>query len=171
MSAKNISIDEAKKDKLFYFVANAVIYRSSDKRCLILKRSAREKVHPGKWAVPGGKLEWGDMDLSKPTRLNGEVIDFEDAVERLLEREVFEEAGVRVDGPLHFINDVAFVRPDGIPVVLIKFAVKYKSGEVKLEPGAFDDFAWVNSKEVKDYDCIDGVSEEVDITISLYSKQ
>ena len=60
MPASKISIENAKKDKLFYFVANVVVYRESDGRCLILKRSEREKVHPGKYAIPGGKLEWED---------------------------------------------------------------------------------------------------------------
>ena len=82
MPAEKISLNNAKEDKLFYFVANAVVYRESDGRCLILKRSEREKVHPGKWAVPGGKLEWEQFDLRKPTRVNGDVLDFESAVER-----------------------------------------------------------------------------------------
>ena len=63
MRAKRISLKDAKQDKLFYFVANVVIYREKDGRCLILKRDEREKVHPGKYAVPGGKLEWEDLDL------------------------------------------------------------------------------------------------------------
>ena len=54
MPAKEISVAQAKKDKLFYFVPNVVIYRESDGRCLILKRDEREKVHPGRYAVPGG---------------------------------------------------------------------------------------------------------------------
>jgi len=57
MKALKISLDNAKKDKLFYFVANVIIYRDSDKKCLILKRSETEKVHPNKYCVPGGKLE------------------------------------------------------------------------------------------------------------------
>src|SRR3989338_4246724 len=154
MPAEKISIDYAKQDKLFYFVANVVVFRESDQRCLILKRDPREKVHPGKYAVPGGKLEWNNLDLNRPTRMNGEVFDFEDAVEDLLKREVFEEAGIEIEENLTYINSVAFVRPDGIPVVLVKFAAKYKSGEVKLEKGAFTDSAWVNQEEVKRYDCI-----------------
>ena len=75
MSAEKISIDNAKKEKLFYFVANVVVYRDKDKRCLILKRDEREKVHPGKYAVPGGKLEWKDLPIENPTRINEEVID------------------------------------------------------------------------------------------------
>ncbi|HTY43842.1 MAG TPA: NUDIX domain-containing protein [Patescibacteria group bacterium] len=169
MPADKISIDEAKKDKLFYFVANVVIYRESDGRCLILKRDEREKVHPGKYAVPGGKLEWKNLDITKPTRMNGEVIDFENAVEDLLKREVFEEAGIEIDRDLEYINNVAFVRPDGIPVVLIKFAARYKSGEVVPEKGGFTDFAWVNEIEVENYDCILGVKEEVRKTIELFN--
>jgi 8-oxo-dGTP pyrophosphatase MutT (NUDIX family) len=169
MKATKISLDNAKSDKLFYFVANAVVYRQSDQRCLILKRSAREIVHPGKWALPGGKLEWNDLDIAHPTRLNGDVIDFEGAVYKLLEREVIEEAGVKIGSPVYYLNDMAFIRPDGIPVVLIKFAAKYGSGKVRVEAGSFDDFAWVNASEVKNYSCIKGVHQEVGQAIKHFS--
>ena len=168
MPANKISLQNAKEDKLFYFVANVVIYREQDGRCLILKRSEREKVHPGKYAVPGGKLEWNQLNIIKPTRLNGEVLDFEDAVEELLVRETKEEAGVEIERELKYINSVAFVRPDEIPVILVKFAAKYKSGEVVPEKGAFTDYAWVNENEVKNYDCILGIREEVAATINLF---
>lgn len=169
MPAEKISIDNAKHDKLFYFVANVVVYRESDKRCLILKRDNREKVHPGKYAVPGGKLEWRDLDLKNPTRMNGDVFDFENAIENLLKRETLEEAGVELQDYLEYINSVAFVRPDETPVILVKFAAKYKRGEVVPEKGAFTDFAWVNDKEVTKYDCIDGIAEEVGKTIKIFS--
>ena len=168
MPANKISLQNAKQDKLFYFVANVLVYREDDGRCLILKRSEREKVHPGKYAVPGGKLEWDQLDISKPTRMNGEVIDFENAVEELLVRETKEEAGIDIDRKFKYINSVAFIRPDEIPVILVKFASKYKSGEVHPEPGAFDDYAWVNEEEVKRYDCILGIPEEVTSTIKLF---
>src|SRR3989338_9195894 len=133
MPANKISLQNAKEDKLFYFVANVVVYRENDGRCLVLKRSEKEKVHPGKYCVPGGKLEWGQLDITRPTRLNGDVFDFEDAVEELLARETKEEAGIDIEKDLKFINSVAFIRPDEIPVILVKFAAKYKSGEVKIE--------------------------------------
>ena len=169
MVAGKISIENAKRDKLFYFVANAVVYREGDGRCLILKRSDREKVHPGKYAVPGGKLEWKDLDISRPTRLNGDVLDYQDAVEKLLAREVAEEAGIEIDPGLSYINSVAFIRPDEIPVVLVKFACRYWSGEVRLEKGSFSDYAWVNAQDVKGYPCIEGIPEEVAQTIRLFS--
>ncbi|RJQ14882.1 NUDIX domain-containing protein [Candidatus Parcubacteria bacterium] len=170
MPASKISLEQAKQDKLFYVVANVVVYRESDGRCLILKRDMRERVHPGRYAVPGGKLEWKDMPLDEPTRINGDVLDFENALEDLLKRETKEEAGIEIGDEFVYINSVAFVRPDGIPVMLIKLGAKYKNGEVKPEPGAFTDFAWVNEQEVKNYSCIDGIPEEIILTIKKFKK-
>ena len=168
MPAERISLEKAKQDKLFYVVANVVVWRPEDGRCLLLQRSAQEKVHPGKWCVPGGKLEHADLDVSKPTRLNGEVLDFEDAVEKLLVRETREEAGIEIDPNLSYINSVAYVRADGVPTLLVKFAARYLSGEVKTEKGSFDGHVWVNAEEIKKLDCILGVPREVAKTIALF---
>jgi 8-oxo-dGTP pyrophosphatase MutT (NUDIX family) len=167
MPASKISTEQAKQDKLFYVVANVVIYRPQDGRCLILKRSASEKVHPGRYCVPGGKLEWSQLDLANPTRINGDVLDYENALGELLVREVQEEAGVTIEPELKYLNNIAFIRPDGIPVVLLKFAARYSGGEVKIEEGAFEGHAWVNAEEIKGYECIDGIQEEVAETINL----
>lgn len=163
MKAEEISIEQAKKDKLFYFVANAHVYRASDKRCLLMKRSPREKVFPKKWAVPGGKLEWADFDMQKPDRvLSGEVVNFAQPIERLLRREIKEEAGIEVEEAMQYTGkSVLIVRPDGIPVVFMVFAARYGSGEVTPELGGFTEFAWVNSKEAASYDCIEGIPEEI----------
>jgi len=169
MPAQKISIDNAKQDKLFYFVANVVVYRESDKRCLILKRDMREKAHPGKYGVVGGKLEWKDLPIDKPTRVNGDILDYENAVEDLLVRETKEESGVDVEQPFIYLNSVAFIRPDETPVVLVKFAAKYKSGEVVVEEGSFTDYAWVNEEEVMRYECIDGIQDEVQKTIQIFN--
>jgi 8-oxo-dGTP pyrophosphatase MutT (NUDIX family) len=168
MKATKISIDNAKKDKLFYFLANAIIYREADERCLILKRSATEKVHPNKYCVPGGKLEWNDFDINNPTRMNGDVYDYEEALENLLKREVLEESGIEIHDKFYYINSVGYIRPDEMPVMMQKFTVKYKSGEVKIEEGAFTDYAWINKEEILSFDCIDGIKEEVIKAISLY---
>ena len=170
MPATKISIENAKKDKLFYVVANVVVYRKSDERCLILKRDPREKVHPGRYGVPGGKLEWHDLNIEKPTRMNGDVLDYENAVEDLLRRETREEAGIEIGGKFLYLNSVAFVRPDEIPVVLVKFAAEYVSGDIKLEKGSFTDYVWVNAEEVDAYECIDGIKDEVKQTIRLFSE-
>ena len=150
-------------------MANVVIYRESDGRCLILRRNINEKVHSGKFAVPGGKLEWENLDVNHPSKLNGDVLDFDQAIEDLLRRETREEAGITIGEEFFYVNSAAFVRPDEIPVVLIKFAAKYKSGKIDLSEGSFTEYAWVNAKEVKKYDCILGIQEEIAETIKIFS--
>ncbi len=161
MPAKKISLDNAKRDKLFYFVVNVVVYREEDGRCLLLKRSENEKVHPGKWCVPGGKLEWGNLDFQNPTRLNGDVLDFDGVVEDLLVREAREEAGIEIERDLKYFFNAAFIRPDEIPVVFFKFATRYKGGNVHLEEGSFSDFAWVTAEEAKKYPCIERIPLDI----------
>jgi 8-oxo-dGTP pyrophosphatase MutT (NUDIX family) len=169
MPADRVSVDHAKFDKLFYFVCTVIPYRKEDGKCLILKRDEREKVHPGKWGVPGGKLEHGDLDLANPSRMNGDVADFEGMVANLLRREANEEAAITLGDDFRLLGDIVFVRPDGIPVVMLQFGAEYVGGEVKPEVGAFTDFAWVDASEVKEYDCIDGIHEEVLHTIRIFS--
>lgn len=170
MPAEKISTEEAKGDKLFYFVANVVVYRDEDRRCLLLKRHERERVHPGRYGVIGGKLEWDDFDLQKPTRINGDVLDFENAVEDLLAREAAEEAGIKIGSEIRYLNSVFFVRPDGIPVILVKFAARYAGGEIVLEEGAFSDYTWANAEEAEKLPTIAGVAEEVRRTIEYFSE-
>jgi NADH pyrophosphatase NudC (nudix superfamily) len=94
-------------------------------------------------------------------------LDFENSVEGLLVRETLEEANIKVENDFTYLNSVTFIRPDEVPVVLVKFAARYKSGQAKPEEGAFTDVVWVNVEEIKKYDCIDGVPEEIARTIKL----
>ena len=168
VTSKEISLAEAKGNKLFYFVATVVPYRESDGRCLILKRDEREKVHPGRYGVPGGKLEWADYPVESPTRINGEVLDYEHAVEELLKRETKEEAGIELHDDFVYLDSTGFIRPDGIPVILTKFGGRYRSGEVVLEEGGFTGYAWVDGEEINSFECIDGICDEVRKTIHRF---
>lgn len=153
--------------KLFYFVVTGVIYHPRLKKCLILQRSKKEVAHPGLWGVVGGKLEWGDVKNNPITRQNFDIPNWQGLVEKLLEREAEEESGLKVADP-KYLESVVFVRPDKVPVVCCKFAVRYKQGRVKIAP-EFDDYAWVDGKEVKKYYCIQGIDQETAKTIKLYS--
>lgn len=169
MLAKRISIDNAKTDKLFYFVANIVVYRKSDSRVLILKRSEREKVFPGLWGMIGGKLEHSDFDLTNTdTAPNDQVINWRNPIELLLQREAKEEAGITINPKMHYLKSIVFVRPDEVPVIFVVFIAEYMSGKIKLEEHSFTDYAWVNEKEILDYPRIDGIEEEVTEAIKLY---
>lgn len=162
-----ISLDAAKPEKLFYFVATGTLYR--DGRCLLLQRSASEVAHRGKWGVTGGKLEHADLRQTPPTRLNGEVVDWEHMIEELVRREAKEESGLEVSD-FRYLDSVVFRRPDGVPVVCVKFACQAGPGTVVFPP-EFDATAWVDGTEVDRYDCILGIPDEVRRTISLYSNR
>lgn len=163
-----ISLDNAKPNKLFYFVATSVIYHPRLKKCLILQRSRTEKVHPLVWGVTGGKMEWEDLLANKITRMNIDVPNWEGLVETLVKREAKEESGLVV-GDLHYLEDVVFLRPDKVPVVCIKFAAKYKSGKVKMAP-EFEDYAWVNERELKKFHHMDGIDREVKRTMAIFQR-
>lgn len=166
-SYHKISIKNAKKDKLFYFVATSTVYDKKTGRCLILKRSKKEKVHPGKWAVPGGKLEHKDLQEKKKDK-GDKFPAWLGMIEELIKREIKEECGLDVNYVTH-IGDVVYIRPDAVPVVCLKFASIAKTGKVKIAP-EFDDFAWVEDKEVKKYDTIKSVAPEIVKTIKMFKK-
>lgn len=149
-------------------MVTAVIYHPQKKKCLILQRSKKEIAHPGLWGVAGGKLEWEDLQNNPITRMNHDIPNWQGMAEKLIAREVREESGLEITDP-RYLESVVFIRPDGIPVVCLQFAVKWKSGKVEIAP-EFDDYAWVDGEEVKKYDCIQGVPEEVDQAIKIYSQ-
>lgn len=161
MPTPHISLDQAKQDKLFYFAPTVIVYRDSDSRCLIMKRHEREVVGGGKWATPGGKLERKDL----PEQVN------KNALEDLLVRETREECGLELIPTFTYLRSLTFIRPDGIPVVTLSFAAHYKSGDVVLEAGSFTEYAWVNEEEVKKYDCLGAIPDEITQTIHTFTKQ
>ncbi|MBI4092833.1 MAG: NUDIX domain-containing protein [Candidatus Kerfeldbacteria bacterium] len=162
----NISLNQAKPEKLFYFVATGTVYR--DGKCLILQRAANQVAHPSVWGPVGGKLEHKDLKTMPPTRMNGDVTDWEHMVESLLIREAKEESGLDVYD-FRYLDSVVFVRPDGTPVVCVKYGCRAKPGEVVMPKDEFQAFAWVDGNEVDQYSCILGVPDEVRKTISLLS--
>lgn len=164
-----ISIDKAKKDKLFYVVANILIINKKNNKILLLKRAEREKVFPGKWAFPGGKLEHGDlMDLMKNIKpVADDLPTVENIFGILAAREAKEECGIYVSvDQTKIIGDKVFIRPDGVPVVLAILATVYKSGDVVLEEGGFTEFSWVSLEEMTSYDFIIGMDKEASVAFN-----
>ena len=168
MTPNKISLDKAKQDKLFYFVTTIVVYRESDQKCLILKRDEGDDVYPGKWALPGGKLGWSDFDLTKPDQVDEGVLNFNNPIESHVSEVVKEKAGIEVNTRPQYLESVFFVRSDGTPSVLVRFAARYTGGDVEPK-GGFTDFAWVDAEEINNYDHIKGIDVDILKTIKLFS--
>lgn len=168
MQNRKISLDKAEQDKLFYFVTTIIVYRNSDQKCLILKREENDDVFPGKWALPGGRMKWGDFDLTKPDQVDDGVLNFNRPIEEYVSSVVKEKAGIEVSNRPQYLDSVFFVRSDGTPSILVRFAARYTDGVV-MPKGGFIDFMWVDAEEINKYDHIEGIEGDILKTIKLFS--
>lgn len=129
-------------------------------RYLITKRSPDKKAWPGKWTVPGGGLETDDYLGMQATYENSGSPQWYGAVENTLRREIKEEVGVEVDN-VQYLLDLAFIRPDGIPAIVLSFYCRYTGGEVVLDSDAVE-YRWVTVTELSQYDLIQGIDHEIE---------
>lgn len=146
---------EIKDKELHRITSTAIIYK--DGKYLLLRRSLEKKAFPGKWTVPGGGLETDDYTNTPKT--TGDHWYF--AIENSLRREIQEEANLEV-GKITYLLDIAFIKPDGTPVIILSFYCPYKSGEIKLDEDNID-HAWVSFEEAKKYDMVEGLLEEIEM--------
>ena len=77
-----------------------------------------------------------------------------------MRREVREEAGIEIKN-IEYVTSLATVHQDGAPSLVISCMADYDSGEVVLQKGETDAFAWVTLAEAKGYDLIGGIYEEL----------
>ena len=73
-------------------------------------------------------------------------------------------------GKLKYLLDIAFIRPDNVPVIILSFYCQYQSGEVKLDEDSID-HAWVTYEEAKNYDLIEGILEEIEMVDKILADQ
>ncbi len=150
------------KDKELHRVATTCIIYNNDRKYLVTKRSPHKKAHPNKWTVPGGGLNTDDYVNTPQTHGNA---GWYGAVEKALIREVREEVNIEVGKP-RYLLDITFIRPDGIPVLVLSYYASHISGEVKLDEDAVD-YKWVTLAEAKDLDLIKGIYEEIEMVDKL----
>jgi 8-oxo-dGTP diphosphatase len=133
-----------------------------DGKYLIARRSATKKRFPGKWTVPGGKMETNDyLALPKDTEFY-----WYNVLERTLKREVKEEMGIDIEH-IVYVTSLATVHEDGSPSLVISCAADYAGGEVTLQKEEMDEFAWVSLEEAKKYELLDGIYDELVMTEKL----
>jgi ADP-ribose pyrophosphatase YjhB (NUDIX family) len=146
---------EIKDKELHRITSTAIIHK--DGKYLLLRRSLNKKAFPGKWTVPGGGLEIDDYVNSPKTTKDHWYF----AIGNSLRREIKEECNLEV-GKIKYLLDIAFIKPDGTPTIILSFYCPYESGEIKLDEDNID-YAWVNYEEAKKYDMVEGLLEEIEI--------
>lgn len=141
-------------DKRHFVVATAIIFNKEGKM-LIAKRSKTEKVFPGRWTVPGGKIS--QEDYSSLERNNAGL--WYHVIEQTLKREVEEEVGLKIDN-IKYLTSIAHMTDDGIPSVYLSFFCNHLEGDVKL-CDELEESAWVDIEEAKNHDLIEGIYDEL----------
>ena len=127
-----------------------------DGRFLITRRNLSKKAFPGKWTVPGGRLEMIDyIDSPKDTSSHWYNI-----VEKVLRREVKEEAGLEIKN-IKYLASMTFMRGED-PALIISFYCDHHHGDVVLCDESID-HKWVNLEESREYDLIEGIYEEFEM--------
>ena len=112
---------------LGHYVLVTVIVVNKEGRYLIAKRADWEKNFPGRWTVPGGKLEVLDYVLRKKDTPHHWYNTFEG----LAEREIMEEVGLEI-GNIGYVTSLAFVRSDEVPALIVSLYANAKSENVRL---------------------------------------
>jgi len=127
--------------KQHIITAVAVIQRA-DGRILLLKRSEDEKVYPGAFTFPGGKVEGNDT------------------LTETLIKEVKEEAGLKLNPGILLIKEKAIGRPDGSTSKSLSFMCSVANDtNVVIEEPDFTEYRWVNLEELRKIDHV-GIEAE-----------
>lgn len=143
-------------DKELHRVAITTIIYNDEGKYLVTKRSPDKKAFPNKWTVPGGGLTIDDY-IHRPQSHGAP--QWYGAVEAALVREVKEEVNITVNKP-RFLLDLAFIRPDGIPVLVLSYYASYVSGDITLDEDTVE-YKWATLAEIKELDLIPGIYEEI----------
>ncbi len=146
---------ENQNKELHRVVVTAIICK--DGKYLITQRSLNKKAFPGRWNIPGGGVELVDYINTPKTTEDAWYY----ALETTLRREIREEVGLEIGKPKYLL-DLAFIRPDDIPVITLSYYCVWESEEVKLNEECIN-YAWVTLEEAKKYDLISGVLEEIEM--------
>jgi len=116
------------KPDAFVGTKGVIIY---DGKVLLLKRPSDSKESPGKWSLPGGRLEKGEQPLE------GFV------------REVKEETGIDMEG-VELLDVVTFERDQGYSLII------FYQGEVESEEVVLDseneEWIWASVNDLPDFD-------------------
>lgn len=103
-------------DKSHHVIVNAVVEK--DGKILVSQRSFEEAHEPGKWTIPGGKVD----------RTEGDVWA---VLEATCAREVMEETGVEIEDRVELIANNTFIHSSGKHAIAMIFLCHWKAGEAQ----------------------------------------
>jgi 8-oxo-dGTP diphosphatase len=130
---------------LHSIITNALIVK--DNKILISQRALNEKHDPGKWTIPGGKVE----------QTEGNVCNI---LEKTLKREVKEEVDIIIDDNVKLVSNNTFIRTGGQHVIALIFVCYWVSGIAKPCEDT-EDVAWITEEDLESYEFSPNVEEYI----------
>lgn len=82
-------MSDGKPKNSFQILVNGVVFRGN--KVLISQRSFEEEHMPGRWTIPGGKVDNGDDDMFN-------------VLQQTVKREVLEETGVEISDDMELVT-------------------------------------------------------------------
>ena len=134
------------KDNAKFHIVLVIGAIEKDGKILIAQRSHEELQAPGKWSLPGSKVEVKGLDL--------------DILEKALSREIKEEVGLEVNDDMIYVRSGSFVRVDKASVVSTLFLCKWQKGKAEPLEDSID-IAWVDKNKLNKYDFAIGVKKSL----------
>src|SRR3989338_8537226 len=128
---------EEVKEKAHYIAVTGIIRKEG--KYLICKRSLNEKIFPGKWCVPGGKIEQKDF-INTPKNTKDHWFDI---FEKTLKKEIHEETSLKIKN-IRYVSNLALIRPNGFSTIIVSLHAQHDGGEVKLNEEELVEHAWVS---------------------------
>jgi 8-oxo-dGTP diphosphatase len=129
-----------------YGLAVRVLLADQDGKILILKRSTDSKTNPGKWELPGGKVDQGE------------------SFDHALIREVYEETNLKIS--LEHVVGASEQNLHIIRAVHIIMSGKIVEGELNLS-AEHEGYAWVTIETLPDYELADWLQDYVNQTMGI----
>lgn len=136
-----------------YVVVTGILVKEG--KYLIVKRAESEKAFPGKWTVPGGKIEVKDyLDKPKDTSHHWYAV-----LETALRREMLEETGLEIRD-IGYVTSMVYMRSDTIPCLIVSLYASPTSENITL-CNALTEYAWVSLEDAVHYDMVEGMYDEL----------
>jgi len=149
-----MEIDEL-KEKTHYIAVTGIVRKGN--KFLICKRSEKERIFPGKWCVPGGRVMQSDF-LNTPKDTQDHWFS---VFEKVLAKEIFEETNVHIKD-VGYVSNLALIRPNGFSTIIVSLYADWDRGDVIMkQPDELIDFAWITLEEAKQYDLIENIYEQI----------
>ncbi len=112
-------------------IEGAVYHRG---KYLFIVRALHDDYCPGLLALPGGKVE--------------PVQDQESVLEHTVRREIQEEVGLDLTGPVEYVWSKTFALPDGRLILDTIFLCRYTGGTPTPDPNEVAEILWLSPEEL-----------------------